>query len=108
MTAPTQTYLITWSMDVEADGIVEAATKAWIALRRAESIANCFEVQGDDRLQKSIVDLQQQRCRRCGWEIHVRHVPGTEDVEWLSDDGFATCSGPTVGAYGHQPAETVR
>ena len=37
-------YLVTWQIDVEADGPDAAARQAWEAMRRPDSIANVFTV----------------------------------------------------------------
>ena len=53
-------YLVTWQIDVEADGPDAAAQQAWEAMRRPDSIANVFTVRQENGVE-SEVDLSLPR-----------------------------------------------
>ena len=64
-------YLVTWSIDIDADSPVEAARKALAIHRDPESIADVFTVQactdsGTPCAEPEEIDLQDECCEKCG------------------------------------------
>jgi hypothetical protein len=91
-------WTVTWDVDVEADGPVEAAAAAWAMIREADSTASVFHVERApaDGGPRQRVDLAEQVCMYCDCTISL------DDVRWVRpDDVSARC----IDALGHLPAE---
>jgi hypothetical protein len=103
-------YLVTWSIDVEADTPAEAALAAVATQRKPDSWAVVFEVMDKASGAATTIDLEPDTdcfpCKSRGWDI-VQDDPATgdlgevqrcDDCRQLPDD-FAACQAARAAGF---------